>query len=183
MKSRRIGLRRFGWLGCLLLVLSACGGSDNNATDPAPTAAAQLTPTPNVYATATAYTAAGTPTPFPTLAADMNVIPNTPAGKQLAWVMQFFFSIDPTQLDPQDITPRFTDQFLAALPVDRLTASIQTFKANNGDAVFTGFVSPPTETELAGYLMTTSGKRFIIRIKVEEVAPYRMQQFRIEAAR
>ena len=77
-------------------------------------------PTPDVYATATAWTALATPTPDPANATTLNGIPNSPAGKQLAWALQFLFSIDPTQLDPQDIAPRFTEEFLTALPVDRL---------------------------------------------------------------
>lgn len=173
-------------LGCLIvstmLALVACGGSGNDATTPAGPTVAQPTATPNVYATATAYTAAGTATPPPTIAADPNAIPNTPAGKQLAWVMQFFFSIDPTQLDPRDITPRFTEQFLNALPVERLTASIKTFTEQHGRVTFAGLVSPPTETELAAYLNSSSGERFIIRIRVEDVMPYQMEFFRVEPA-
>jgi hypothetical protein len=167
----------------IVVACIGCGGSgDGDDAPSAQTPAVEPTPTPDVFATATAFTAGPTPTPIPTIAGVPDAIPNTPAGKQLAWVMQFFFAIDPTQLDPADITPRFTDAFLAALPVDRLTASIQTFKAQHGDVTFTGFVAPPADTELAGYLMTTSGKRFIIRIRVESVAPYRMALFRIEPA-
>lgn len=167
----------------LTLTLAACGGSGGDDDAPAagaPTSAA--TTTPDIYATATAYTAAGTPTQAATIALAPDTIPNSAAGKQLAWVMQFFFSIDPTQLDPQDITPRFTEEFLTALPVERLTASIKTFIEQHGNVAFTGFVAPPAETELAGYLRTSSGERFIIRIRVEEVSPYRMEFFRVEPA-
>ena len=56
------------------------------------------------------------------------------------------------------------------------------FTEQHGTVTFTGFVTPPTATELAGYLMTSSGERFIIRIRTEEVSPYRMQLFRVEPA-
>jgi len=165
----------------LIVTIAACGGSGDNTPAPA-TPAAPATPTANVYATATAWTALATATPNPANATSPAGIPTTAAGKQLAWALQFLFSIDPTQLDPQDIAPRFTDEFLAALPVDRLTASIKTFTDKHGQASFTGFVSPPTDTSVAAYLTTASGEKFILKLQTEDTAPYRISMFRVEPA-
>jgi beta-lactamase class A len=108
-----------------------------------------------------------------------NVIPETPAGEQLSWALEQV-NDGGTGLSSEDITGRFSDDFLAALPVADLIAVFTGYLAPNGPMAVARFEGGVTATRANALLTTPSGQPWHVRLGVEAAPPYRINDLFFE---
>ncbi len=110
-----------------------------------------------------------------------NVIPATPAGEQLTWALQQV-NDGGTGLSAREVAGRFSDDFLDALPAADLIAVFTGYLAPNGPMAVARFEGGVTATRANALLTTPSGQPWHVRLGVEPVPPYRINDLFFEPA-
>ena len=101
------------------------------------------------------------------------VIPATPVGDQLAWVLALLNGGAATATEA-DMAAHFTPAVLAELPAPALLAAFEQLATAAGPFAFQGLARPATPTRLVGFLAGRDGATFVVAVATEAAPPHRM---------
>lgn len=123
----------------------------------------------------------GAPTSSAIASPTAGAVPDTPVGRQLAWVLAALAD-GARALSAADITARFGPEFLAALPPEQAAAGTRQLATAYGPFTFEGFVRPATDIQAVALLSARTGDRLTVIISVEPVAPHRIRALTFQPA-
>lgn len=100
-------------------------------------------------------------------------IPNSPAGRQVAWVLETIQGGTVT-LSDATLQERFAPSVLEQVPLATLRQQLEYYDSWRSDYRPIRFARPPTPTLLEITVLTNGGDTGVIRIETEGEAPHRM---------
>lgn len=185
---RFVDRARMTW--ALLLPLAACARSPQTAAlpqmaQPATVAGpANATTTVPTAVAATAPTAVAATTTAPTAVAATTLpagVPDSPAGRQLAWVMA---AIEHPP-SAADTTPHFVPEFFGHVPLPQVVALFAQLSPQLSPLTVDHVELEPKADSLTAVLRaggaTAKGQRFKFALRIESAAPYRMTGLLVRA--
>lgn len=100
-------------------------------------------------------------------------IPDTAAGRQLAWVLS---KLDPNAGQPSfdEVNQHFSAAFLAQIPAEQMAPTIAQLAAEIGPISILGFEDAPAETELSLRFATRDGEPWLLVLQTEPAAPFKI---------
>lgn len=111
---------------------------------------------------------AGTPTTVAGLE-----IPDTPAGTQLAWLID---TINDGDFDESALAERFSDAVLAEAPLGDLMAVMEELAEVPGDVFVDGYVVPPTANDVIAILGSSDSESLTeVQLSVASAPPHRIE--------
>ncbi|HLU35962.1 MAG TPA: alpha/beta fold hydrolase [Thermomicrobiales bacterium] len=118
-------------------------------------------------------------TPLPALAASQAsppaaspvVVPATPVGDQLAWLLPNLRG-GAEDLSIEEFSGHVAPEFLEVVPAEQMLSQIWFFAAGLGDFTFAGFTRTPLDTQANALLIDSGGTPWVVAISVEAEAPY-----------
>lgn len=100
-------------------------------------------------------------------------LPGSPAGLQLAWVLDHLRTDVPPLTIPE-IEKHFSPDFLVQIPADQLIAVFQQVSSGYGPLVVTGYVENDAGSEIQANVTTSTGESWIVYLVVEETNEHRI---------
>jgi hypothetical protein len=102
------------------------------------------------------------------------LIPDTPAGNQLAWVLAVINGDEPVPDEPS-IEARFAPATLALLPVDQMIATFEQLKAQLAPVRMLQIVGIPTPLGIDAVIESSGGVQLVASVTVERDPPHRIE--------
>lgn len=110
-----------------------------------------------------------------------SAIPDTPVGRQLAWLLEQLNGGAETAT-AGEITDHFSPDYLALRTPEEMLSAGRDAAIAYGPVIFLGFVEPPTDTEAVALFRSEQEGDLLVIIAVEPAAPYRITAVSIELA-
>lgn len=126
-----------------------------------------------VTGTAAALVAAQVRASSPATPAAAVPLPDSPAGMQLAWVLDHVRPGATMPTEPE-IAEHFAPAFLAQVPTAQLIGVLQEIAGAYGPLVVTGFASEPTPDQIVANVTTRTGESWVLFIAVETLGEHRI---------
>ena len=109
------------------------------------------------------------------------VMPSTPVGEQLAWVLDQLNG-GAASLTEADIEARFDPSFLAQFPAPMILQLLQQTAVEQAPIMFADFLAPPTDTAATALIETATGERGALTITVAPEPPHRITRLELGEA-
>ncbi len=116
---------------------------------------------------------AGRQAPLATSAVAQPPMPETPVGRQLAWVLAMLED-GASGLTTEEIGERFAPAFVAAIPPEQMVALTRGFADAFGPFTFAGFTRPPTEIQANALVTGANDVPIVIPVAVDDAPPHRI---------